>query len=146
MFDQILDTYRRAAESTAQFQQNMLKNWFQQQWPQMFSVPAFQPPGAALVEQAHAMQKQFGETVTAMLEKHRESLDEQYRAGIQTIEDAFKLGQAKDPEHFRKLAEELWRHSFEALKGVTEDQSREFQDAMKKWFEVVSKGATGVKV
>lgn len=146
MFDQILDTYRRAAESTVQFQQLMMRNWFQQQWPQMFTMPGISNPGSAWLEQASSLQKQFGETVTEMLKKHRESLDEQYRAGIKTIEDAFKLGQAKDPEHFRKLTEELWKHSFEALKGVTEDQTREFQAAMQKWFEVVAKGTQGLKV
>jgi hypothetical protein len=79
-----------------------------------------------------------------MLDKHREALDAQYKAGIKTIEDAFKVAEAKDPEHFRKLSEELWKHSFDALKKVVEDQSREFQGAMTKWFELVSQGA-GVK-
>ena len=68
-----------------------------------------------------------------MLNKHRETLDAQYRAGIRTIEDAFRVGEAKDPEQFRKLTEELWRHSFECLKTVAEAQMRDFQAAMQKW-------------
>jgi len=159
MFDQILDTYRRAAESTMQFQQTMLRNWIQQQWPPMFGVPnfpnpgnffpnpmsAFTNPGTAWLDQAHDVQTKWGETVTGMLNKHRESLDAQYRAGIKTIEDVFRLGEAKDPEQLRKLTEELWKHSFEALKSVTEDQTRELQTAMQKWLELVSQ-STGVKV
>lgn len=142
MYDQILDTYRRAAESTMQLQQTMLRDWTQQMFPQLMP---FTNPGAALVEQVHSAQKKFSETVTGMLNKHREMLDSQYKAGIKAIEDAFKLGEAKDPEHFRKLTEELWKHSFEALKTVTEEQTKEFQGVLQKWAEVVTKG-TGIKV
>jgi len=143
MFDQILDTYRKATESTMQFQQIMMRNWTQQ-WPQMPGL-GLPNPGAAWMEQAHTAQKKWGETVVGMLDKHRESLDAQYRAGIRIIEDAFRTGEAKDPEQFRRLTEELWRHSFEALKAVTEDQIRECQSATKKWFEAVSQGQNAVK-
>jgi len=159
MFDQILDTYRRAAESTMQFQQTMLRNWVQQQWPPMFGLPNFPIPGnfvpnpmngfatpaTAWLDQARDVQRKWGETVVEMLNKHRESLDAQYRAGIKTIEDVYRLGEAKEPEQLRKLTEELWKHSFEALKSVTEDQTRELQTAMQKWLELMSQ-STGVKV
>lgn len=145
MFDQILDNYRRAAESTLQFQQTMMRNWTQQQMPPMFGFPNFNNPGAALIEQVHAAQQKWSETVTGMLNKHREMLDAQYKAGIKTIEESFKVGEAKDPEQFRKLTEELWKHSFEALKTVTEDQIREFQGMMQTWFELVTRGE-GLKV
>src|SRR3954453_23087442 len=112
MFDQILESYRQAAESTMQLQQLMLRNWTQQ-WPGAFGIPT---PTAAWTEKAHAAQRKWAETVTDMLTKHRETLDAQYRAGIRTIEDAFRLGEAKDPEQYRKLVEELWRQSFECLK------------------------------
>jgi hypothetical protein len=144
MFDQILDNYRRATETTMQFQQTMLRNWIQQQFTPMFGMPSFPNPGGAWMDQVQGAQKKWAETVTSMLTKHRETLDAQYKAGIKTIEDAFKVGEAKDPEHFRKLSEELWKHSFDALKTVVEDQSREFQGAMSKWFELVSQG-TGAR-
>jgi hypothetical protein len=146
MFDQILDNYRQAAESTMQLQQLMLRNWTQQwpqQWPGAFGIPT---PAAAWTEKAHAAQKKWAETVTDMLTKHRETLDAQYRAGIRTIEDAFRLGEAKDPEQFRKLTEELWRQSFECLKTVVEAQMRDVQAAMLKMFEVASQGAAAVKM
>lgn len=143
MFDQILDNYRKAAESTMQFQQNMMRG-LTQQWPQMPGL-GLTNPGAAWIEQVHSAQSKWGETVIGMLDKHREALDAQYRAGIRLIEDAYRTGEAKDPEQFRRLTEELWRHSFEALKSVTEDQIRECQSVMKKWFELVSQGTNGVK-
>jgi hypothetical protein len=42
------------------------------------------------------------------------------------------------------LTEQLWKHSFEALRTVTEEQIKEWQAAMQKWFELVSQ-STGVK-
>jgi len=143
MFDQILDTYRRAAESTLQFQQLMMRNWTTQQWPMMMGSMMPPGPGAAWLEQVHSLNRKWGDNVTGMLNKHREALDVQYKAGIKTIEDAFKVGEARDPEQFRKLTEELWKHSFEALRSVTEEQMREFQNAMQKWVELVSQGTKG---
>jgi hypothetical protein len=146
MIEQILDNYRKVAESTMQFQQTMLRNWTSQ-WLQI-PVPGLgvPNPGAAWVEQAHAAQRKWGETVVGMLDKHRETLDAQYRAGIRLIDDTFRTGEAKDPEQFRRLMEELWRHSFDALKSVTEDQIHECQSVMKKWFDLVSQSANGQKV
>jgi hypothetical protein len=144
MFDQILDNYRKATEASLQFQQMMLRSWGQQ-WPPTLGVP-FPTNGAAIPEQFYKAQKQLAETITDMLNKHRETLDAQYRAGIRSIEEAFRVGEAKDPEQFRKLTEELWRHSYECLKSLAESQMRDVQALMQKWFDVASKGANAAKV
>ncbi len=143
MFDQILDNYRKATESSLQFQQLMLRS-FGQQWPSTFGVPIPTNPGA-WPEQFYKAQKQLGDTITDMLTKHRETLDTQYRAGIRSIEEAFRVGEAKDPEQFRKLSEELWRHSYECLKTLAESQMRDVQTLMQKWFDLASQGASVVK-
>jgi hypothetical protein len=144
MFDQILDNYRRAAEASLQFQQMMLRSWGQQ-WPMPVGMPV--PPNlGALPEQLHKAQKQMVETITDMLNKHRETLDAQYRAGIRSIEEAFRVGEAKDPEQFRKLTEELWRHSYECLKSLAESQMRDIQAVTQKWFDLASQGASAVKM
>ncbi|QEH35155.1 hypothetical protein OJF2_37000 [Aquisphaera giovannonii] len=154
MFDVILENYRKAAESTMKMQQDMMRNWAMQ-WPQMlggqgFGLPVVGAgsalPGAAWLEQMGEAQKKWAQSVTEMLDKHRESLDAQYRAGIRTIEDAFKVGQAKDPQQFQKLTEELWKQSFDCLKTVAEAQVRDVQTAMQKWYEAASKAAAGIKV
>ena len=141
MFDQVLETYRRATESSMLFQQMMMRSWTEQ-WPQAFGVA---PPKAPLPEQFYGIQQKLGETITEMLNKHRETLDAQYRAGIQAIEDAFRVGEAKDPQQFRKLTEELWRHSYECLKSLAESQMRDMQAVTQKWFELASQGAAVVK-
>ncbi len=143
MFDQILDNYRKATEASLQFQQMMLRSWGQQ-WPSTFGMP-FPTNGAAIPEQIHKAQAQVAETITGMLNKHRETLDAQYRAGIRAIENAFRVGEAKDPEQFRKLTEELWKQSYECLKNLAEAQMRDVQTLMQKSFELVSQGAAAVK-
>lgn len=143
MFDQILDNYRKATEASLQFQQLMLRQWGQQ-WPTNFGMPMATSPGA-WVEEFHKAQRALSETITEMLNKHRETLDTQYRAGIRSIEEAFRVGEAKDPEQFRKLTEELWRHSYECLKSLAESQMRDLQTVMQKWMDVASKGASAVK-
>ena len=160
MFDMILENYRKATESTMKLQQDVLRTWTMQ-LPQMFGPQTFglpfmggpasgsagsSMPGAAWLGQLSDAQKKWGETVTNMLNKHRESLDAQYKAGIRTIEEAFKVGEAKDPQQFRRLTEELWKHSFECLKTVAEAQTRDVQAAMQKFYEVASKSASGLKV
>jgi len=161
MFDMILENYRKATESTMKLQQDVLRNWtmqWTQMLPQMFGAQTFglpsvggpasgsAMPGAAWLEQLSDAQKKWGETVTDMLNKHHESLDAQYKAGIRTIEEAFKVSEAKDPQQFRRLTEELWKKSFECLKSVAESQSRDVQAAMQKFYEVASKSASGLKV
>jgi len=156
MFDMILENYRKATESTMKLQQDVLRNWTMQ-WPQMFGAQTFglpflggpasgsAMPGAAWLEQLRDAQKKWGETVTEMLNKHRETLDAEYRAGIAAIDGAFRVAEAKDPQQFRKLTEELWRHNHECLKSLAESQMRDIQAVMQKWFDLASQGAAVVK-
>ncbi|MBV8268500.1 MAG: hypothetical protein JO252_19395 [Planctomycetaceae bacterium] len=146
MFDQILDNFRKATESTIQLQQELTRQWFQQ-WA---SIPGLPTPGikfgttGAAAPVASAT-KQISGAVTELLDKHLKTLDAQYRAGIRTIEDAFRVMEAKDLEQFRKLTEELWRQSFNSLKAVIESQLRDFQAATEKGIEAVSKGMPSIK-
>lgn len=139
MFEQILENYRKATESTLEIQQTMLRS-LTTPWPQM---PGFTNPAAEWVDQAQSAQRKWSETISDMLNKHRESLDVQYRAGIKTIESAFRAGEAKDPAQFRRLTEELWKQCFECLKTVSEAQMKDVQAAMQKWMEVASQNAPG---
>lgn len=165
MVDQVLETFRKATESTMQLQQEMFRQWTQQ----MGTVPGFVEKVAAPVskgsstaakaptlptlgqmvhtpEQLVAYQKQLAESVSELLKKHRKTLDAQYEAGAKIIEEAFKVGQAKSPEEFRRLTEALWKQSFDCLKSVAEDQVRESQTIVAKWLDAVSKGVGMSKV
>jgi hypothetical protein len=144
MFDQFLEEYRkRAVEATTQLQQEMLRYWTQQ-WPGLLSGLAAPAAPAHWMTQVHDAQRKWAETVTDMLNKHRETLDAQYRAGIDILEEAFRVGEARDPEQFRRLAETLWRHYIDSLKAFVEAQSRDIQSAMQKCLEVSSQGVAAI--
>jgi len=143
MFDQVLDNFRKANESTIQLQQEMFRQW-SRLWAQAPGVSKtatvpFADPGA-WVEQFHEFQKYSAKSVTELLKKHKETLDAQYESGVQAIEDAFRVADAKDPAQYRRLTEELWRHSFDCLKTVVEDQMRGFQTISEAFSEAASKG------
>jgi hypothetical protein len=144
MFEQVMENFLKASEATLQTQQEMFQQWTKQ-WGQ---VPGGMVPGApfgtAWFDQGEALRRRWATGLTDILTRHRETMDSQYRAGIRTIEDAFRVGEAKDPEHFRKLVEELWRQSFNCLKTVTEAQMRELQGALEAWMEAASKGMAAV--
>ncbi|MFO0909235.1 MAG: hypothetical protein U0794_12945 [Isosphaeraceae bacterium] len=147
MIDQVLESFRKATESTMQIQQQMIRQWAQA-WPQGagFVPPASTKPAApAWLEQAQSFQHGLASAITEMLERHRATLDAQYAAGIRTIEDAFKVSEARDPAELQRLTEALWKQSFECLKTVAEQQMTEFQAAMATWLEAVSKGVAAGK-
>jgi hypothetical protein len=138
MYEQVMETFRKATESTIQIQQQMLRQWTQF-WPQMPGMPTTNF-GAPWLDQLQSFQKQMATSVTDLLKKHRETLDTQYSAGIRAIEEAFRVGEAKDPAQLKKLTEDLWKQSFECLKTSSESQMKEFQLVVEKWMETMSKG------
>lgn len=135
MFEQAYDEFRKAAESTVQYQQEMFKKW-------MNVWPGNNPSPFVMNESAQKFQKRWCETVGEMLKKQRESLDQQYEAGLKSLEQAFEIGGAKNPEEFRTAMMELWKKNFECLRGVTETQLKQFQAALEKWTELMTKHAS----
>jgi hypothetical protein len=133
MLDQMFDTFRKASESSLQMQQEMFKQWAQQ-WPTM-------PLNAAGVsaDWVRTFQKRWIDFETGLLNKHRESLDTMYKSGIHFIEQSFRLTEAKSPEDYRRMVEELWRKVFTVYKDQSESQLRDFQKAVEEWFEMVPK-------
>ena len=141
MFDQVFDNFRKATETTLQAQQDLFRQWMSQ-WPMVPMAPTASSNSTAVTEQAQTFQKQWADSVTTLMTKHCEALDAQYRAGIKTIEDALRTTEAKSPEEFRRLTEELWRKSFEVLKQTIENQLRDFQVAIEKWSELMTQKST----
>jgi hypothetical protein len=140
MFEQVFDNFRKASETTLRAQQDLFHQWMTH-WPMFPMGPTTPASGGGvseISEQARSFQKQWTDIVTALMTKHCEALDAQYRAGIRTIEDALRTTEAKSPEEFRRLTEELWRKSFEVLKQTIENQIRDFQIAVEKWSELMT--------
>jgi hypothetical protein len=135
MFDQVMDTFRKMTESTLKAQQQLMRQWAHV--PSVVTTPFNVPE----VEHLRAYQKQVSTTLTELMKRHRETLDAQYGLDIQALEEAFRVGDTKDPAEFMKRTEELCKHSFDCIKAVAEDQMKGLQAASEKWLEVVTKGA-----
>ena len=123
MDDQIFDSFRKASESSLQMQQEILKHWTER-----LAGSASQAPNASS-EASQQVQKRWLALGLELLNKHRASLDSTYAAGIQLIEQSFGAAEAKSPEEYRRLTEELWRKLFDTYKNQAEAQF----DAFKSW-------------
>lgn len=131
MVDQIFDSFRKASESSMQMQQEMLRYWTDR-WG---AVPAAaNVPGG---DAARNAQKRWIELGVELLDKHRASLDSTYSAGIQLIEQAFRATDARSPDDYRRLSEELWRKLFDTYKAQSEAQWSAFQQWSAKSAEAV---------
>jgi hypothetical protein len=130
MFDQLFEGVRKASESTLQAQQDMFKQWVSQ-------IPSA-PLSAARIsgDWNAAFQKRFIEMITEALTKHREFLDTAYRSGIDVMQHCLRVSDAKSPEEFRKLTEELWRKLSETFKEQSEAGYHELQRTADRWLEL----------
>ena len=101
MLDQLFESFRKTSECSMHMQEEMYKQWAQQ-WPTL-------PLNAAGVsaEWVQTFQKRWIEFMTDSLNKHRESLDSMYKSSIQVIERASHLSEAKSPDDFRRMVEDL---------------------------------------
>lgn len=128
MFDQLFESFRKASESSLHAQQEMFKQWMQQ-WP---SAPLLT---AGIPGDWVDVQKRWIESATEALNKHRSLLDSNYKSGIDVIGQAFRVSEAKNPEEYRRLVEDLWRKLYDTFKTQSEAQFRELQSVTEKWIE-----------
>lgn len=134
MFAQLLESFRRASEATLQAQQDVFRQWVQQ-WPAM---PVSTSGTAG--EWSETLQKRWLDSTKGVLSKQRELFDSTYRSGIDVIEQSFRVSEAKSPEEYRRLVEELWSKLSETFKSQSEAQFREFQRAVEQGFEMARNG------
>jgi hypothetical protein len=128
MFDQLIESFRTATESSLQMQQDMFKQWTQQ-WR------SAQPNAGATSDWGRAFDKRWLQFTVDALNKHRESLDTAYKSGIQVIEQSFRVADAKSTDDYKRMVEELWHKLFDTFKTQAESQFRDFQVLAEKSFE-----------
>ena len=136
MFEQVYDSLRTATESSIHMQQEMFKTWIGM-WP---GVPAMGNGGGEPFKKYQKFQQKWAEFVADMVKKQREVMEAQFSAGLKNIEEAFRLGEIKDPEEVRAKTIELWQKAVEFMRQMYEAQMRDFQAAVMKWTEMVTKG------
>lgn len=133
-FDQTFECFRKATESTLHMQQEFFRQCFAG-WPQPPAAPT------ALAERFQKYQKEWSKAAAEFSRKRQESWERQYQSAMQALDEAFRLGEAKDAAELRQKTEELWRKSFDTLKEVTQAQMKDFQEAVTKWVETTTKWA-----
>ena len=152
MLDTMLDTYSKAVESTFKLQQEMLSKLTAQWTPSQPQAVESKPaptqssratPAEAGLEHFQVVQEKWAELVSDLLNRHRESLDEQYKAGIRILDDAFRAGEVKDPEELRRFGEELWRRNLKTLETAVESHMHDVQAVLEKWFQAAFAGVKG---
>lgn len=121
MFEQMVDGVRRASESSMQLQQEILRSWTRL-W-----LTGSAGAGSSGGEWSRGAQKRWLELGVEMMHKQREALDATFKSGIQLIEQAFQVGDAKNSDELRRLTEDLWRKLFDLQKEQAEHQFRDFQ-------------------
>jgi hypothetical protein len=132
VFEELFQNIRKAAEANLKMQQEVLSQW-SVLWPGM---PL---PQSAWLNQMQNFRKQWLDTVSSLARKHREVVDRQYDAAIESLDAALHVTDASTPEELRRRTEQLCRKTLDCMREVTETQIREFQDAVTKWTDLFAK-------
>ena len=131
-YEVALGNMRKAAEVNLKMQQDLF-----QQWTTMW--PGLPTPQSVWIDKVRDFQRQWSNAVSDLARKHRNTFDRQYQAALESLDEALRAGEASTPEEFRKRSEQLCRKSLECMKDASEAQMKEFQEAMDKWVELVTK-------
>jgi hypothetical protein len=132
-FDRVYDDFRKATEATLQIQQDLFRHWVTF-WP---NFPKNQPNWVGQFQQ---FQKNWTQANAEMMHKYLEAWDKQYKAGVESLEGALRLAEAKDPGELRQQILGLWHKTFDCLKDLAQGQVQNFQTTVEKWMEMVKKG------
>ena len=134
VFEQAFDSLRKTAEANVEMQQELFRQWGTN-WP------GFPQSQNAWGERVQKFQKDWAKTVKELLSKHREILDEQYRLGLESLDEAFRVLQASDPEDYAKRCEALCKKSLEVMREAGELHVKETQEALSKLIGLTVKSA-----
>lgn len=131
IFEDVFQNIRKAAEANLKLQQEAFLQW-SNMWP---GAPSTQPSWVDKIQKFH---KQWCDTVSELAAKHREVLDEQYQASLESLDAALKVSESQNPEEFRRRSEQFCRKAVDCMKDLTEAQVREFQDSAAKWTKLLT--------
>ena len=132
MFEPVFESLRKATDATVKMQQELFNKWTAM-FPALPMVPAAYEP--------LKFQKRCLEVMTELTRKQRETLEAQFNSGVKTVEEAFRLCEAKDPAELRTRTVELWQKAFDSLRQVYDSQVKDFQAATAKWADLMTRGA-----
>ncbi len=134
LFEDVFQNVRKAAETSLKLNQEIFQHWAHM-WP-------LQTPQSIAIDKIRDFQRQWVNTVSDIARKHRDVLDKQYQAALESLESALRVTESTNPEEFRRRSEQLCRKAIDCVREVSETQLREFQEAVAKWTELATKPVT----
>jgi hypothetical protein len=135
VYDEVLSNMRKAGEANLKMQQEVFRQW-STLWP------GFPNPQTAWLNKVRDFQHQWVTTISDLARKHRDTLDRQYQAALESLEEALRVTESSNPDEFRKRSEQLVRKTLDCMREISETQMKEFQDAVSKWSELASKSGS----
>jgi hypothetical protein len=132
VFEEVFQNIRKAAETNLKLQQEVLSQW-SNLWP---GIPT---PQTAWLNQMQNFRKQWVGLISDLARKHRDVVDQQYKAAVESLDAALNVSDASTPEELRRKSEQLVRKTLDCMRDVTETQIREFQEAITKWTDLFAK-------
>jgi len=131
LLDDVFQNVRKAAETGLKMHQEIF-----QQWSHFLPM---QSPQSVAIDKMRDVQRQWATTVSDLARKHRDVMDKQYQAALESLEAALRVTESTNPEEFRRRSEQFCRKTIDCVREVSETQMREFQDAVAKWTEMATK-------
>jgi hypothetical protein len=131
MYDQFFEAYRRASESWLQIHQDVFKTGMSQM---LSSTPG---AAGAASDLNRDLQQRWLELVVEILNRHRESLDTTYKSIIHMLEQTRRMADARTPDEYRRVVEDMWRKWFDSVKSQSETQFRDVQNWAGRSLELV---------
>jgi transposase-like protein len=131
-YEEVFQNVKKGAEATLKMQQDLLRQWTRL-WPGMPT------PQAVVTDKLKDFQRQWSNTISDLARRHGDTLNQQYRAALESLEEALRLSESSNPMEFRNRAEQLCRKTLNCMREVSEVQLKEFHDMMNRFGELVSK-------
>jgi hypothetical protein len=135
IFEEVFQNIRKASEANLKLQQEMFR--------QCTSLwPGISTPQTVWTDKVKDVQSKLSSTISDLARKHREVVDKQYDAAIESLDSALRLSESTTPEEFRRRAEQFCRKTIECVREMSETQTREFQESVRKWTETMTKAGS----
>jgi hypothetical protein len=99
-------------------------------------------PQSVWVEKFRDMQKQCTSTISDLARKHRDVIDKQYQAAVESLDAALRVVESTNPEEYRRRSEQMCRKTIDSMREISETALREFQDVAAKFMELVTKAGS----
>jgi hypothetical protein len=91
------------------------------------------------VEKVRDFQKQCTSTISDLARKHRDVIDKQYQAAVESLDAVLRVVESTNPEEYRRRSEQLCRKTIDSMREISETALREFQDIAAKMMELATK-------